>query len=101
MCRALSCRLSIAERRKPCVTSTVAEIPGSNGKKSLLPAGETQSGQVKSMQHWCTVQGISSLWLVGGGIHAGLQTLTSAGLKVYAPWAQKGLEIFPKHLSSY
>lgn len=39
------------------------------------------------------------LW--GEGIHVGLQTLTSAGLKVYAPWAQKGLEIFPKHLSSY
>lgn len=102
MCRALSCRLSIAERRKPCVTSTVAEIPGCNGKKgSLLPAGVIQRVARSSL---CNTGALFKAFhpcgLRGGGI-CWLQTLTGAGFKVYTPWAQKGLEIFPKNLPSY
>lgn len=76
MCKALSCRLSIAERRKPCVTSTVAEILGSNGKKSLLLAGVTQrvarsslcnTGALYKEFHPCGLRG----W----GIHAGSRHL--------------------------
>lgn len=92
MCRARSCRLSIAERRKPRVTlHWEPRDQWSGGPDSQ----HVQQGAAGSSPH---ILGLHEGLLVVGLRQWGSRPFTGAGLKMSGPWAQKGWANSPQHL---
>lgn len=90
MCRARSCRLSIAERRKPRVTlHWEPRDQWSGGPDSQ----QVQQGAGSSPHRLGLHEGL----LVVGLWQWGSRPFTGAGLKMSAPWAQKGWANSPQH----